>query len=65
MMVIEVPTDTCDACPAEAQVQAYLYAAHRNWPGGLAYCAHHANQYLTELQACGATIIDQRHRLHP
>lgn len=62
---VEVASDTCDACPAEAQVQAYVYATHRDWPSGLGYCAHHASQYLEQLRACEATIVDMRHQLHP
>lgn len=57
MTTIEVDADTCDACGEHA----YLYAEHPDWPISLAYCAHHGTEYLPELQACGATIIDLRH----
>lgn len=57
--------DTCDACPAEAQVQAYVYAEHPDWAASLAYCAHHGTQYMVELIACHADIVDLRHLVTP
>lgn len=63
MTVIEVTADSCDACPADARVPAYVYAEHPDWTSTLAYCSHHGTQYLPELTASGAKIIDLRHRL--
>lgn len=65
MPVIDNTGDTCDACPAEAQVQAYVYAEHPDWSAPLAYCSHHGTQYMAELIACRATIVDLRHLVQP
>lgn len=65
MSVIDNAPDTCDACPAEAHVQAYVYAEHPDWPAPLAYCGSHGTRYLHELHACGATVIDLRHLITP
>lgn len=63
MIVIEVAGDECDACPSSAHVQAYVYAQHEDWPIGLSYCAHYGREYLNELLACGAVVVDMRHLL--
>lgn len=65
MDVVEVASDYCDACPAEAHVQAYVYATHRDWPSGVSYCAHHGAEYVDELARCGATVVNMTHLLHP
>lgn len=61
--VVEVATDICDRCPAEAKVQAYVYADHPSWASSLAYCAHHGTRFIDALYAAGATVIDMRHKV--
>lgn len=64
IVTIEVDTDFCDACPAEAKVQAYLYA---ELPSGraLAFCGHHGTEYLPNLELIHAKVIDLRHLIEP
>ena len=64
MTVVEVAGDTCDACPAVAQVHAYLYV---ELPSGrsLSLCAHHGTRHYDALILAGATIIDLRHLVQP
>lgn len=64
MDVIHVADDYCDACTAEARVQAFVYADHPDWPASIGYCGHHGTEYLPELTRTGATIIDMRHQVH-
>lgn len=58
--VVEVDTDTCDACPADAHVKAFVFA---QLPSGrsLAYCGSHGARHMDALILAGATIIDRRH----
>lgn len=60
MHTIEVQSDECDACPADAHVQAYVYVELRNG-GTVSYCAHHGTEYMPRLHELEATIIDLRH----
>lgn len=60
MQVVEVDTDTCDACPSVAHVKAYVYA---QMPSGLtvSYCGSHGTKYFTELAQQAVKIIDLRY----
>lgn len=58
--VVEVATDTCDACDHDAHVEAFVYAEHPAWASGLAFCGHHGTEYLPRLISDGATIVDRR-----
>lgn len=64
MTVVEVAEDTCDACPAIAQVHAYLYV---ELPSGrsLSLCAHHGTRHYDALILAGASIIDLRYMVLP
>lgn len=59
-LVVEVAADTCDACPADAHVKAFVFA---QLPSGrsLAYCGSHGAHHMDALITAGATIIDRRH----
>ena len=63
MDVLTVDTDECDSCPAQAHVQAYVFA---EMPSGrtVSYCAHHGTAYLAELTKQATVLIDLRHTLH-
>lgn len=63
-VVVQVETDTCDACDSDAHVQAYAYI---RMPSGLSLsmCAHHLHQHADSLAEQGATIVDMTHLLHP
>lgn len=50
--------DRCDRCGAQARVRAILPS------GDLLFCAHHAQQYETQLKTAAVQIIDQRSQLH-
>ena len=50
--------DRCDRCGAQAYVRASLPRG-----GELIFCAHHANDYRTALEAKGADIYDESARL--
>jgi hypothetical protein len=63
-VVVEVPADECDACPANAHVKAFLYAELPNG-GTLAYCAHHGTTHYDALTKHGARIIDLRYMVQP
>lgn len=54
-LTIEVASDRCDTCGAEAFVYAEL--EH----GSVAYCGHHGTEYLPELTRQAITVIDLRH----
>lgn len=58
VVVIEVDSDICDACPADAKVEALVFVDLR--PGTLAFCGHHGTRFLPKLRASGAKIIDRR-----
>lgn len=55
MDVVEVDTDTCDACGARSYVFADMH------PGSLSFCSHHGTVFLPRLHEIGATVIDLRH----
>jgi hypothetical protein len=59
--VVEVLGDTCDACPAIAKVQAYVYAELTT--GSVSYCAHHGTLFLPGLKAIALVLIDRRDEL--
>lgn len=58
--VVEVDGDRCDACPASAMVEAFVFV---EMPSGhpLAYCAHHGTLFMAELIRQHATVVDMRH----
>lgn len=62
MDVIEVAVDTCDECPAEAHVQAYIFARLESGRS-LSWCIHHGRTHLAALAAQNATVIDLSHAL--
>lgn len=58
--IIEVDSDTCDACPADAKVQASVYIRMPSG-GTVTMCGHHGERHRDALVAQGAEIIDMSH----
>jgi len=58
--VIEVTTDTCDACPTIAHVKAFVFI---RMPSGrsISMCAHHGARHRDALLNQDAIIIDLSH----
>ena len=50
--------DRCDRCGAQAYVRARLVSG-----GVLLFCAHHANEHRSALEAAGALFYDESDRL--
>lgn len=63
LAVVEVESDICDSCGAEAKVQAFVYA--EMIAGGLAFCGHHGTKYMVELKRQARRVIDLRHLIEP
>lgn len=63
MDAVSVDRDECDACPAEAHVQAFVYAEMKSG-NTVSYCSHHGTQYMVELTRQAVTVVDLRHLCH-
>ena len=57
-VVIEVESDTCDACGS----RAYVYVTLKSG-GSVAYCGHHGTVWWERLNELAADIIDMRHTI--
>lgn len=62
MDVVEVSDDTCDECPSEARVKAFIFAQLRSGLS-LSWCIHHGRTHLAALAEQDATVIDLSHAL--